>query len=357
MKRIRSRSGSGAPASVSSGSASAAASETAPRIPAQADTIRDARAHPPLPLLGPAIERPDHVGHREHQDEAGADHGGADERRVADQLAGRVARRGRPTITGSCSPIRMNSVALSRKTRISQTASALEARLRRDQLRGPPAQVDAGGDRRQHAGEAELVRGDERRVGGEQRDRDLGRRVVEPAPDLGDHEADHQPDRDPAGGRAHELEPRVERREAAAHRGGHGHPVGHERGRVVHEALALDDVHEPARGAELAHDRRGGHRIGRRDDRAEREGQRPREPDRLVPDHGDGPDRHEHQADRRHRDRAQVGCAARAGPRRRRPRTAAAAGRSRAPGRDRARSPGCPGSSPSTSPPSTSGIG
>ena len=97
-----------------------------------------------------------------------------------------------------------------------------------------------------------------------------------------DHEADHQPDRDPAGGRAHELEPRVERREAPAHRGGHGHPVGHERGRVVHEALALDDVHEPARGAELAHDRRGGHRIGRRDDGAEREGQRPREPDHLV---------------------------------------------------------------------------
>ena len=239
MKRIRSRSGSGAPASVSSGSASAAASETAPRIPAHADTIRCARPTRRARCCGPAIERPDHVGHRECEDEAGTDHRGADERRVADQLAGRIGVEA----VGDhrqLQPDQDEQRGVEEEDEDLPDRGALEARLRRDQLGGPPAQVDAGGDRRQHAREAELVGGDEGRVCGEQRDRDLGRRVVEPAPDRRDQEADHQPDRDPAGGRSHELEPRVERREAPAHRGGHGHPVGHERGRVVDEALALD---------------------------------------------------------------------------------------------------------------------
>ena len=157
----------------------------------------------------------------------------------------------------------MNSVAFRRKTRISQTAK-LWRRVWGEASSGrPPAEVDAGGDRRQHAREAQLVRGNEGRVGREQRDRDLGRRVVDPAPDLRDHEAHRQPDRDPAGRRAHELEPRVERREAPTHRSGHGHPVGDQRGRVVDEALALDDVDEPARRADLAHDRgRGDGSVG-----------------------------------------------------------------------------------------------
>ena len=341
MNRIRSRSGSGAPASVSSGSASAAASETAPRIPAQADTIRGRAAHPPFPLRGPAIQRPDHVGHREHEDEAGADHGGADKRRVADQLAGRIGVEA-IRYHRQLQPDQDEQRGVEEEDEDLPDGKALQARLRRDQLGAPPAQVDAGGDGRQHAREAELVGGDEGGVGRQQRDRDLGRRVVDPAPDLGDQESDHQPDRDPAGGRSHELEPRVERREAPAHRGGHGHPVGHERGRVVHEALALDDVHEPARGADLAHDRRGGHRIGRRDDRAERKGQRPREPDRLVRRSRRRP-RSSRAPGRSTPSRSRAGrCAARAGPRRRRPRTAAAAGRSGAPDPARARSPACP---------------
>ena len=213
MNRIRSRSGSGAPASVSSGSASAAASETAPRIPAQADTIRGRAPTRRARCCGPAIQRPDHVGHREHEREAGTDHGGADERRVADQLAGRVGVE--PVGDHrQLQPDQDEQRGVEEEDEDLPDREALQARLRRDQLGRPPAEVDAGGDGRQHAREAELVGRDEGRVGREQRDRDLGRRVVEPAPDLGDHEADDQPDRDPAGGRSHELEPRVERREA-----------------------------------------------------------------------------------------------------------------------------------------------
>ena len=91
MNRIRSRSGSGR-AGVGlerqrqrGGERDRAAH---PR-PGRHDPLR--AAHPPLALRGPPIERPDQVGHREHPGEARADHGGADERGVADHLAGAVA--------------------------------------------------------------------------------------------------------------------------------------------------------------------------------------------------------------------------------------------------------------------------
>jgi hypothetical protein len=197
-------------------------------------------------------------------------------------------------------------VALSRKVRISQTAVAWRRVCGVISSGARQPRVDPGGHGRQHPREAELVRRYEGRVGGDQGDRDLSGRVVEPPPDLPDDERHREPDRDPAGGRAQELEPRVERRERPAHCGSHRHPVGDERGGVVHEALALDEVHEPARGAELPHDRRGGHGIGRRDDRPKREGERPRHPDHLVRDHRDRPHRQQHQADRCDRDRPQV---------------------------------------------------
>ena len=66
-------------------------------------------------------------------------------------------------------------------------------------------------------------------------------------------------------------------REAAADGGGHRDAVGDERGRVVDQALALDDVDDPPRHAEPAQDRRGGDRVGGGDDRAERERRRPRD--------------------------------------------------------------------------------
>ena len=80
-------------------------------------------------------------------------------------------------------------------------------------------------------------------------------------------------------------------------------------------------------------------------------------PDHLVRDHGDGPDR-QRAPGRSTPSRSRAGrCAARAGPRRRRPRTAVAAGRSRAPDPGSSSISGMPGIRPSTSPPSTSGIG
>jgi hypothetical protein len=213
-------------------------------------------------LLGSAIKRTDQVGHREHEGEPRRDDGAADERGVAHELAGAV---GVETIRdhGQLEPDQDEEGRVEEEDEDLPQSKALEPSLGRSDLRGHPAEIDAGSDRREHAREPELVRGDEGGVGGEQRDRQFGRRVVEPPPDLRDHEPHGEPDRDPAGRCAEKLEPRVERREASADCGGYGDPVGDEGRRVVHEALALHEVDDPAWRAEPAHDRRGSYGIGR----------------------------------------------------------------------------------------------
>ena len=61
-----------------------------------------------------------------------------------------------------------------------------------------------------------------------------------------DHPADDEPDRDPARRLPEELPARVQQREARAGGGRERDPVGHERGRVVDQRLALEHAHERA---------------------------------------------------------------------------------------------------------------
>ena len=87
--------------------------------------------------------------------------------------------------------------------------------------------------------------------------------------------------------------------------GSDSHPVEHEPGPVVDEALALDDRHELSRDAEPPRDRRRGERIGGGDDRAEHEGAPPREVvDELVCDHGHAGGRDGDEADGEQPDRS-----------------------------------------------------
>ncbi len=65
----------------------------------------------------------------------------------------------------------------------------------------------------------------------------------------------------------------------------HRHLVGGQRGGVVHEPLAAEDGHEPAREAELAGDLGGRHRVGRRHDGTQSEGHRPGHPAHHRVDH------------------------------------------------------------------------
>ena len=91
--------------------------------------------------------------------------------------------------------MRTNRVALSRNVETSQTAKAC-SRVGGEAAAGrPPAEVEAGGHRGEHAREVELLGGEEGGVAGEQADGDLGRRVVEPAADLADHDPTARPTR------------------------------------------------------------------------------------------------------------------------------------------------------------------
>src|SRR5439155_22614518 len=154
---------------------------------------------------------------------------------------------------------------------------AVEARLEGGRLGRAPAHVHADRDDGEHARDVERGRGQVGEVAGEQGDRYLDRRVVEPAPDGGDQEADDQPNRDPTGRSPDEAQPGVPDREAAGDDGDDRDPVEDERRSVVDEALALGDRDDPPRAAEAPRDRRRGERIGWRDNRAEAEGWSPAE--------------------------------------------------------------------------------
>ena len=115
-----------------------------------------------------AVERPDHRRRAEDPGEADRDADRAGERRVADRgrRSTMPASLSPSTITGSCRPIRMKRVALSRKTRISQTEKERRRVSGEISSRRPPAEVDAGGDRGEHPGERRS-----RRPGGRRRSR------------------------------------------------------------------------------------------------------------------------------------------------------------------------------------------
>ena len=124
--------------------------------------------------------------------------------------------------------------------------------------------------------------------------------------------ADDQPEDRPPEGDDHEAHGRLAEVQRAgagrgADRGDDGEAVHREGGRVVHEALALEDDHEPARKVQPAGDRGGGDRVGRGDDGAERDRHRPAQLGHQGNRHDrDRHGRGDHQADGQQGDRPDV---------------------------------------------------
>jgi hypothetical protein len=81
--------------------------------------------------------------------------------------------------------------------------------------------------------------------------------------------------------------------------GRHCKPIRDERGRVIDEALALDQRRDPARNPQTRRNRVGRDGVGRCDECAEHEADRPRQTrDRCVTDRGNGKRRGEYESDR-----------------------------------------------------------
>jgi hypothetical protein len=95
--------------------------------------------------------------------------------------------------------------------------------------------------------------------------------------------------------------------ERARQRGGDREAEQHEAGRIVQQALAFEQHHQPARQRDALEHRLRGDRVGRRHDRAEREARGPRQR-RHDPVHGvaDRERRERDRADREQQDAADV---------------------------------------------------
>ena len=96
----------------------------------------------------------------------------------------------------------------------------------------------------------------------------------------------------------HERDAGASERECARDGSREREAVEHESGRVVHEALPADDRRDAARDRDSLENCLRSNRVRRRDDRAERKGQRPGKlGDRRVHDDGNHRHREDDQAD------------------------------------------------------------
>ena len=145
--------------------------------------------------------------------------------------------------------------------------------------------------------------GEERR---QNRERDLDARIADPAP-----QPQHQPtDRDPpenfprhdGGEHCRGL---TERKCAGADRG-YREAIQDQRGRVVRQPFAFEDDQNAPGELQSARDGERGHRVRRRNDGAQQESHRPRQPQQIMRHGGDRAGREDDAAHRQQRDRAQI---------------------------------------------------
>ena len=249
---------------------------------------------------------PRQVGRRKDPEEPCSDHDRGDGHRVEEQVLPVPAREGVQD-DGQLQPDEGEKQTVEDEEDDLPHRDPLEPRPRRRQFQCVPTEVDARAHRGEHARDPERVCRQIGEVAAEDRDGDLDRRVVDTASDLTDHPADREADGDPAGDAEDEVPGSGRERKAAGHDGEHRVAVRDERGAVVDQALPLDEAADPTGEPEALRDRSGGRGVRRRDDRAENERHRPREPrNDGVGDERDEHHGQQHEADRQKDDRLQV---------------------------------------------------
>ena len=182
-----------------------------------------------------------------------------------------------------------------------------DARVGR-RLAQPAAREQTADDRGEHARDADgfgrQIRGERR----QQRDHDGDPGVADAREDPRARAPNDDADREPAEEHDEERAARVDERERAGGRRGDREAIDHESGRVVHQALALEDRHDAARHAHALEDGGRGDRVGRRHDGAECERAGPAERrHEHVRDDGDRASGEDHETEGEEEDRPQVG--------------------------------------------------
>jgi hypothetical protein len=141
---------------------------------------------------------------------------------------------------------------------------------------------------------------------GEQRQNDLDARVRRPSAQPKADISDRQPECDLARDDRDEHQERRAERECAGRDRRDREAVENERRCIVGETFALDHHHGPPRQPEPARDRQRGDLVGRRDDGAEDESDRPVPTEQIVHDGGDRDRREGHAAECEQADRADI---------------------------------------------------
>ena len=164
---------------------------------------------------------------------------------------------------------------------------ALQPRVAGNEQRSVPAYVEAAHHGGEDAGAAERLRRPIGRKRREQGKDDLDPRVAGPLAQPQAGKSDREPECDLEGDDRDEDEDGGAERKRAECDGGDRETIKDQGRCVVGEALAFDDDHGPPRQAEPAGNRERGDLVGRRDDRAEHEPDRPVPVEQVMHDRGD----------------------------------------------------------------------
>ena len=258
---------------VSSGRTNTAASVTAPRMPAHADDRRRSAGGGDGSLRAIDGTSQRQVRRREHPDEPEHDHRqpAPPPRRRPSGRSTATSRRGRGGSTPDLQPDEEEHRVLEQELDGGPVAALHHPRRRRlDDVR-LVAEQQPGDHHRQHPRGVDLL-GDE--VHGEraqQRHGRVGDDVVDVPAELGEQDRrDDARRRTPPTADSRKSPATSSSGDGADDRGDR-RAQAHDRGRVVDEALALQDRHDPPRHADPAGDRGGRDRVRRGDHGAERQ--------------------------------------------------------------------------------------
>ena len=299
------RAGNGLPSASVNGSESAAASETTPRIPAQPTIVTPCQGGYGCVFRKLSERNRGRYAPGNIHDEAD-DHHRAERREHA-------VHDGGPGAVEAVEDHRELEPDEDEHERVEQEherlpdRGSLESRRGRPDVRHVAPLQQPAHDHGEDARDVQPFRHDVDEEREENRRRRREDRLVEKALDPDEEEPHREPHRDASRDEEQELENAGRDRERARHDGGRRELQEHEARRVVHEALPFEDGHDLSRKMQPLRDRGGGDGVRRRDDRAEHEGDGPRDSrDERVDRRRDRRRRRDDEAHGQERDREEI---------------------------------------------------
>ncbi len=184
--------------------------------------------------------------------------------------------------------------------------NALEPRRRADQMESVPADVETGSYRREDARTAEMLGrpiGEKRR---KDRQRYLDARIADPTAQVQHQPANANAPHQFAGDNGGEHRRRLAQRKHPGADRGHGKAIKHQRRGIIRQAFAFEYDEDAPGQLHPARDRKRRNGVGRRNDRAQHESDRPGKAQHPMRRRSGGDRRERHASESEQRDRPQI---------------------------------------------------